>query len=263
MKKITIGLLFVLLLTACQSTSNNSDAVVIKVASHTAPMTDIVNIAKEEIEAGYTIELVLVNDNVQANIALNNKEVDANFFQHTPFMEQYNAANNGTLVSIQPIYDALVGFYSKNYTALDQLPDGATIGIPNDDANRGRALQILNQAGVITLADGVGIQAKQDDIMENPKQVKFLEVELLMLNQAYEEVDLVFNYPTYIAQLGLKPKDNALLLEQSDGTFAISLVAREDNQDSAAIQALKKAMTSDAVKTFLEDQHGDTTVPSF
>lgn len=261
MKKIIFSLLMAALLAGC---SGGNDLTVIKVASHTSPMTDIVELTNEALkEEGYEVELVTVTDNSQANVALNNQEVDANFFQHGPFMEQFNEAYDADLVVVQPVYNALVGFYSKEYTSVSDIPDGSVIAIPNDPTNEGRALAILNYEKLITLDPTVGYEGSESDITANPHNFTFLKVDLLNLNQAYEEAALVFNYPTYIGNIGLKPKTDALLLESSNTHFSISLVAREDNQDSEAIQALKRAITSEKVREFIETNLSDTATPAF
>lgn len=267
-KGLGIVLVVVLsLLAACGSgkSAAKSDHV-IKVASQTSPMTDVVKKAAEVAKKdGWDIQLVEVNDNIQYNELLKNKEVDANFAQHEPYMEQFNEAKGANLVAIQKIYDAKVGFYAKEYQDINALPKGATIALPNDVSNEGRALAILNDAGLITLKKGVGFNGTIEDITDNPHQFKWLSVDLLNLAEAYNEKDvaLVYDYPTYIAKVGLKPSDALLLEKNIDSRFAISLVARKDNQDSAKIKALKKAMTSPEVKEFLEKEHSDTLVPSF
>lgn len=132
--------------------------------------------------------------------------------------------------------------------------------MPSDVSNEGRALAILNDYGVITLKEGVGANGTVKDIVANPKNFEFMSVDLLNLAEAYSEPDvaMVYNYPTYIAKIGLKPSDALFLEKTPDSRFSIQLVAREDNQDSEKIKALKKAVTSDAVKKFLEEQHSDT-----
>lgn len=261
-KKLSIVLLSLGLLSACSGKKEEDN--LIRVASHTEPMTDVVEIAKEEIKKdGYEIELVLVSDNRQPNVALNDKEVDANFFQHLPHMEDFNKSVDGTLVGITPIYDAIVGYYSNSINDIKDLKKGAKVAIPNDDANQARALAILDDHNIIRLKDGVSHSASTDDIVENPLELEFIKVALLSLNQAFEEVDLVYNYPTYIGKLGLTPLEDALLIENSDSFYSISLVAREDNKDSDKIKALKKAMTSEAVREFLTEDHKATLVPSF
>ncbi|GAA1320423.1 MetQ/NlpA family ABC transporter substrate-binding protein [Brachybacterium tyrofermentans] len=247
------------------SGGSGEDAV-IKVASHLPPMTDVVTtaatVAKEE---GYTIELVQVSDNVQYNRLLADGEVDANFAQHKPYMEAFNAENDADLVLLEPIYDAKVGYYSKAYESADEIPEGAKIAIPNDASNEGRALAILHEHGLLTLPEDAGFEGRVGDIVDNPLALEFVQVDLLNLASAYDEdgIAMVYNYPTYISKVGLTPADAILLEEKVDQRFAISLVAREDNQDSEKIQVLRRAMTSDAVRTFLEDEHSETLLPSF
>ena len=264
MKKLisifTSLLALVLVLTACSSKSDTKsekkENVTVKVASHTAPMTDMLEMIKDDLQKeGYNLEIVKVSDNVQANVALNNKEVDANFFQHRPFMEQFNQKNNAHLVAIQPIYNATVSFYSKTLKDIKDLKDGADVAIPSDPTNLARALRLLDHAKVITLKDPNSFTVTEADIKDNPKHLKFTKVSLLNLNEAYNEKDLVFNYPTYISKLGLTPDKNGLALEKADDlTFAISLVAREDNKDDAKVQAVKKALASEKIKDYINKE---------
>lgn len=275
MKKIYIGVLTLLAavtLVACGANGETDDSTassedkVIKVVGQAPPMTDVVKVAAEvAAEDGWDVQLVQVNDNVAYNDMVSSGEADASFAQHKPFMEKYNSEKGTDLVAIQPIYDAKVGFYSKEYTSADDIPEGTKVAIPNDVSNEGRALAILEEQGLIKLKDGVGVNGTIKDVEENPKNFEWLQVDLLNLAEAYSEPDvsLVYNYPTYIAKIGLKPTD-ALFLEQTiDQRFSIQLVAREDNKDSEKIKALQKAMTSDKVREFLENEHSDTLVPSF
>lgn len=244
--------------------SGGGQDTVIKVASHLPPMTDVVKKAGEvAAEEGYTVELVQVSDNVQYNRLVADGEADASFAQHKPFMEKYNQENGANLVHVAPIYDAKVGYYSKDYTSLEEIPQGAKVAIPNDVSNEGRALAILDDHGLITLKEGVGFEGRVGDVEENPKDLEWVQVDLLNLPSAYEEdgVALVYSYPSYIAKVGLTPDDAVVLEENVDQRFSISLVAREDNVDSEKIQVLKDAFTSDEVKEFLEANN--TLVPSF
>ncbi len=261
-KKLSFIILSLFLLTACATKEDQKK--IIKVASHMEPMVDVVKIAAEEIKKeGYEIELVNVSDNIQANAALQEKSIDANFFQHEPFMQDFNESHDANLKAIAGIYDAIVGFYSHSIDRIEDLEKGMTVGIPNDYSNQARALDILDDHGIIRLKEGLDHSASLKDIEENPYELIFHELDLLSLTHAFEDVDLLYNYPTYIAKIGLKPKDDALLIENSDHYYAISLVAREDNQDSEEILALKKAMTSQAVKDFLEKEHHESLIPSF
>ena len=246
--------------------ADSADDTVIKVASHLPPMTDVVTTAADAAaEEGYTIELVQVNDNVQYNRVLADGEVDANFAQHEPYMQDFNEAHDANLVLLDAVYDAKVGYYSKAYDDIEQLPEGAQVAIPNDVTNEGRALAILHEHGLITLPEDAGFEGRIGDIVDNPLDLEFVQVDLLNLPSAYDEdgMALVYNYPSYVSKLGLTPADAILLEETVDQRFTISLVAREDNQDSEKIQVLRRAMTSDAVRTFLEDEHSETLLPAF
>ena len=234
----------VLVLTACSSKTSDKkeekqENKTIKVAAHVPPFTDMLELVKEDLQKeGYTLEIVKVSDNVQANVALANKEIDANFFQHEPFMKQYNEKNKTNLVAVKNIKD---------------LKDGADVAIPSDASNMARALRLLAHGGLITLNDPNSYNVTVKDIKDNPKHLKFTEVGLLNLSDAYAEKDLVFNYPTYIAKLNLTPmKDGLLMEDKADFTYAGVLAAREDNKDDAKIQAVKKALTSQKVKDFLQ-----------
>lgn len=249
-----------------ESAKKEATEKVIKIASQTTPMTDVVEVAAKEAEKdGWKVELVQVNDNIQYNELLKNKEVDANFAQHEPYMKKFNQEKKADLVAIQKIYNAKVGFYSKDYKKIEDIPNGAKVAIPNDVSNEGRALAILAEQGLITLKEGVGFEGTLKDIEKNDKNLEFVSIDLLNLAEAYNEKDvaLVYNYPTYIAKIGLKPADALFLEKTVDERFAISLVAREDNKDSESIKELKKVMTSDAVKNFLEKEHSATLVPAF
>lgn len=273
--KATFTLTLLVLVLALAGCGNNKEAeetpaatstepVKIKVASLIPPMTDILDIVKPILkEAGVDMEVVVLSDNVQPNEALANKEVDANFFQHVPYMEQFNASKDAKLVAVQPVYDAIYGGYSKRYKSIDELPDGATLVMANDPSNIGRSLQMFADAGLITLKEGVGIQATQADITANTRNFKFEEVDLLMLARMLDDADLVAMTPAYASPLGLTPKKDALITEGEDSAFTITLVAREDNKDSEAIQKLAKAISGPEVKKFLEDNYADIALPAF
>lgn len=262
-KKLLLISVSSLLLVGCGP--KKTDPKTIRIASHTAPMTTVIEIAKEILaKDGYTLELVSVSDNTAGNVALHNKEVDANFFQHAPFMESFNQAHKANLVAITPIYDAIVGYYAKDITSIEDIPVGAKVGIPNDLNNQARALVVLEQHGLIALAVKGSETSTVEDVVGNPLKLEFIPVDMLSLSNTYQDVDLLFNYPTYISAIGLTPLEDALMLETSNAYFAISLVAREDNQDSEKIKVLKDAMTSQEVKDFLTNEvNKQTLIPSF
>lgn len=256
-KKIWMGSFVsacVLMLAACGGEETAEENNEITVVAQTTPMTDIVEIAGEAIEEPYTVKLVEVADNIQYNEAVFNDEADASFAQHEPFMEQFNKESDADLVAMSEIYNAIVGFYSPVYDSIDELEDGAEVAIPSDPTNEARALMILDDAGIITLADDVSFEATVDDIEDNPKNLKFTHVDLLNLSASYEDgIPLVFNYPTYIEPIGLTPEDAVLLEDDDNNTFALRVVAREGNEDSEKIEALNKAFTSQEVYDFLDE----------
>lgn len=224
----------------------------LQVVAVQSPMTDVVLAAAEAIEDGYEIELVEVSDYVTANTILNAGDVYANFSQHVPYMETFNAGNDGTLVGVQPVYNFTIAFYSKTRDDITDLATGDTVAIPDDASNRGRALKLLSDEGIITLDPAVDPYASTvEDIVENPLELEFLQVGISLLNAAYEEADLVFQWPSHIAALGLNPRDDGLITELDD-TFALHLVVREQDAATPATEALKAAFRSDAVREIIE-----------
>ncbi|KGE20929.1 MetQ/NlpA family ABC transporter substrate-binding protein [Paenibacillus wynnii] len=236
----------------------------LKVATLIPPMTDIMDIVKPLLkEDGIELEIMVLSDNVQPNEALANKEVDANFFQHVPYMEQFNASKGSDLVAVQPIYNAIYGGYSKRFKNIEELPDGSTLVVANDPSNIGRSLVMFEAAGLIKLKEGVGIQATQADIIENPRKFVIEEVDLLMLARMLDDADLVAMTPAYASPLGLTPKKDALITESEESEFSITLVSRKDNKESAAIKKLAERMSGPEVKKFLEDNYADIAIPAF
>ena len=275
MKKILVLItVFLIILAGCgqdNKTENNENVqnkekeeVTLKVASLIPPMTEILELVKPKLaEESIILDIVVLGDNVQPNSALAAKEVDANFFQHVPYMEQFNSNNNAELVPIVPIYFANYGVYAKEYDSMDKLPEGAVIAIANDISNIDRSLAMLAQHNVITLKEKTGTYYTQADIIENPKNYKFEEVDLLMLARMYDDADAVVMTPAYASPLGLTPKSDALLTEGVENDFAITLVARKDNADWEPIQKLAEAMTSPEVRKFLEENYDETAIPAF
>ncbi|MNM71706.1 D-methionine-binding lipoprotein MetQ precursor [compost metagenome] len=250
--------------TSSQNQNETKKEVTLKVATLIPPMTDILELVKPLLkEDGINLELVVLSDNVQPNDALANKEVDANFFQHVPYMNEYNESKNANLVGVQPVYHAVYGAYSKRYKTMEEVPDGSTIAIANDATNTGRSLVMLEKAGLIKLKEGIGIKATQADIVENPHNYKFEEVDLLMLARMLDDADLVLMTPAYASPLGLTPKKDALLTETTDSAFAITMVAREDNKDSEPIKKLAERLSGPEVKKFLEENYAEIAIPAF
>src|SRR5690625_2135277 len=228
------------------------EVVTLEGAAVQSPMTDVVEAAAEAIEDGYEIDLVEVSDYITANVIVNDGDIDANFSQHVPYMETFNEGNDGTLVGVQPVYNFVIAFYSQTIDDIADLPQGGAVAIADDASNRGRALKLLADEDIITLDAAVDpYESTVDDITENPLNLEFLEVGISVLNQAYEEVDLLFQWPSHIAALGLNPQDDGLITELDDD-FALYLVVREEDADTPATEALKAAFSSDQVREVIE-----------
>ncbi|MNW41539.1 D-methionine-binding lipoprotein MetQ precursor [compost metagenome] len=202
-------------------------------------------------------------DYVQPNVQLYEKELDANYFQHQPYLDEQNAQNGFDLVSVVGVHVEPFGAYSNKYKSTEEIPDGAKVAIPNDPTNGGRALLLLQKQGLIKLKDEAGITATQKDIVENPKNLKIIETDAAMLPRQLAEVDLALINTNYALEAKLNPTKDALFIEDKESPYTNILVARPDNKDSEAIQKLAKALTSDEVRTFINDTYQGALVPVF
>ncbi len=272
MKKLfTILLLSVLLLCSAlsgcgQTTSDDSDKT-IKVGASVTPHAEILAVAKEILaEQGYTLEIVEYTDYVLPNTATESGELDANYFQHQPYLTNFNAENGTHLVSVVAVHYEPFGIYAGKTSSLDDLKDGATVAVPNDSTNEARALLLLQDAGLITLKDGVGMGAKITDIASNPKNLQISEIAAAQLPRSLADVDIAVINGNYALEGGLKVKD-ALLTEKADSeaaqTYANILVVKEGNENLPKIKALAEALTSQKVKDFINSTYDDAVLPIF
>ena len=255
---LALASLAMLALAGCSGTSDSSssaaaDDQVLKVAATTTPMPEVVLAAADAIEAPYTIELIEVADYVQPNSMLENGELTANFVQHPPFMEEFNRGNGASLTAIEPVYLTVVGMYSSKWESFADVPEGGKIVIPQDPSNAARALQMVASEGLIEFDPAVDEwEVTVKDIVKNPKNLTFTEIDIMQLVAAYPEADAVFLHGTFARQLDLTPEDDAIAIEQ-DPQFAVSLVARDDNADSPEVAALAKAFHSEEVRAVLKE----------
>ncbi|MNW50589.1 D-methionine-binding lipoprotein MetQ precursor [compost metagenome] len=234
------------------------------VVGATVPHADILKfIAPKLKEEGVELEVKEFTDYVQPNVQVYEKQLDANYFQHQPYLDDQNKQNKFDLVSVVGVHVEPFGAYSKKYTSVDEIPDGAKVAIPNDATNGGRALLLLEKQGLIKLKEDAGIDATKVDIAENPKNLNFIEVDAAMLPRQLEEVDLALINTNYALEADLNPTKDALFIEDKDSPYTNILVARPDNKDSEAIQKLAKALTSDDVRKFIEDTYQGALVPVF
>ncbi|MFC5651673.1 MetQ/NlpA family ABC transporter substrate-binding protein [Paenibacillus solisilvae] len=288
MKKLSLIVLAVLLavvVSACGSKKNNTSndttpagntaandskanegtqEVTLKVGATPVPHAEILKAIQPLLkEKGINLEIVEFNDYVQPNTQLYEKELDANFFQHTPYLEQFNKDKGYDLVNVAGVHIEPFGAYSKKIKKIDELKSGAKVVIPNDPSNGGRALALLAANKLITLKDGVGVAGTVADITENPKKLEITEVEAATLPRVLDEVDLALINTNYALEAGLVPTKDALFIEGADSPYVNILVARPDNKDSEAIQTLAKMLRSPEVKKFIEDKYKGAIVPAF
>ena len=240
----------------------------IKVAASPVPHAEILGVAKELLaEQGITLEVIEYTDYVQPNLVTENGEVDANYFQHTPYLDSFNEENGTHLVSVGAIHYEPFGLFAGKTASLDELADGAQIAVPNDTTNEARALQLLAAQGIITLKDGAGLTATKNDISENPHNVDIVEMEAAQLPRTLADVDFAVINGNYAAEAGLNAATDALAVEDASSeaaqTFANILVVKEGNENEPAIQALLAALQSDAVKAFIEENYQGAVVAIF
>ena len=246
---------------------NTADSKVITVGATPAPHAEILEVAKEVLaEQGYTLDIVEFDDYIMPNDAVEEGELDANYFQHITYMNQFNADNGYHLVSVGSIHYEPFGIYAGKTASLEELADGAQVAIPNDATNGGRALLLLEQEGLITLKEGAGITATVNDIVDNPKNLEIVELEARLLPDSLKDVDLAVINGNYAIDAGLKIAD-ALAIESAEGeaatAYANVLTVKEGNEESEGVQALLAALESDEVKTFIEETYDGAVVPLF
>ncbi|MCP1306814.1 MetQ/NlpA family ABC transporter substrate-binding protein [Paenibacillus tyrfis] len=238
--------------------------VTLKVGATAAPHAEILNSVKAKLkEQGVNLEVKEFTDYVQPNVQVFEKQLDANFFQHTPYLEQFNKDKNMNLVTVTGVHIEPFGGYSQKIKKIDELKDGATVAIPSDPSNGGRALALLEKNNLIKLKEGVGVKGTVRDVVENKKNLKFKELEAAMLPRTLGEVDLALINTNYALEAKLVPTKDALFIESNDSPYVNILVSRPDNKDSEAMQKLAKALTSEDVKKFIEEKYKGAVVPAF
>ena len=239
----------------------------IKVGATPAPHAEILEVAKGILaEQGITLEIVEFNDYIQPNLAVESGELDANYFQHITYMNEFNVSDGTHLVSAAEIHYEPFGLYAGKTASIDALADGAQIAVPNDTTNEARALLLLQQEGLITLKEGAGITATKSDIAENPKNLDIVELEASQLPVRLGDVDMAVIKGNYAIDAGLKVSD-ALAVESADGEAAQAyvnvLAVKEGRENDPAIQALVEALKSDEVKTFMDETYEGAVIPMF
>ena len=253
--------------TAEETTASSGELQKIVVGASPAPHAEILKAANDVLkEKGYELEIKEYVDYIQPNLALESGDLDANYFQHLPYLESFNKENGTNLVSAGAIHYEPFGVYAGKTTSLDELQDGATIAVPNDTTNEARALLLLEAQGLIKLKEDAGLTATKNDIVENPKNLQLYEVEAAQLPRVIGDVDVAVINGNYAIEAGYKVSD-ALAVEASDSlaatTYGNIVAVRAGEENDPAIQALIEALTSDEVKAFIESTYDGAVVPLF
>lgn len=266
MKKIiaiALTLLFALSLTAC-----GKKAETLKVGASVTPHAEILKVAKDELaKEGITLEIVEFTDYVLPNTSLESGDLDANYSQHKPYLDTFNAEHGTNLVSVAAIHYEPFGIYAGKTASIEALQDGATISVPNDGSNEARALLVLEAQGLIKLKEGVGTTATVLDIAENPKNLNIIEMEAAQLAISLQDVDLAVINGNYALQAGLNAATDALATEDANSAaaqeYANILAVKAGNESDPRIAKLIAALESDAVRDYINNTYKGAVVPIF
>ena len=241
--------------------AENQETVTLKVGASPTPHAEILQQCVPILaEQGIDLQIHEYSDYVVPNTAVEDGEEDANYFQHIPYLDDFNTTRGTHLVSVTGVHIEPMGIYAGKSASLDELPDGATVAVPNDATNEGRALLLLEKQGLIKLADDSNLSSTPKDIVENPKNLTFTEVEAATVPSIVSEVDIAVINSNYAMGAGFNPVEDALALEASDSPYVNVLVCKEGNENNEAIQALAEALHSDTVKNFITENYGGAVV---
>lgn len=253
-----------LMLAACSRQPAPSAGDTLTVAATAVPHAEVLEFIKPKLAAeGLKIDIKVFNDYVQPNIQVAEKRLDVNYFQTLPYLETFNADKGTSLIPVVGVHIEPLGAYSRKFKAIADLPAGATVAIPNEGSNEGRALLLLARNGVITLGDPNKALSTLKDITANPKNLKFKELEGATLPRVLDQVDLAVINTNYALDAKLDPAKDALLIEDRNSPYVNYLVGRPDNKDDPRVQKLAKALTSPEVKAFMEQKYAGAVVPAF
>ncbi|MCR4782537.1 MAG: MetQ/NlpA family ABC transporter substrate-binding protein [Lachnospiraceae bacterium] len=270
MKKTFSKLLALLLVagtvfTGCGQKKSEKDIVI---GASPSPHAEILEQAKEELEKdGWKVTIKEYSDYIQPNVALAAGDLDANYFQHKPYLDSYNEENKTDLVSAGVVHYEPFGIFPGKTKKLSDLKDGAMVGVPNDTTNEARALNLLEANGLIKLKKGAGLKATVKDIVENPKNLEIKELEAAQIPKSLQDLDIAVVNGNYAIEADLSPKKDALALEDQESlgakTYGNVIAVQKDQKSSAKTKAIMKALKSDKVKRFIEEKYDGAVVPLF
>lgn len=242
----------------------SAHAETLTVAATPVPHAEILEFVKPALaKEGVDLKVKVFTDYIQPNVQVAEKRLDANFFQHQPYLDEFNKAKGTDLVAVTGVHLEPLGAYSSKLKKIEELPGGANVVIPNDATNGGRALMLLAKAGVITLKDPTNILSTLKDIATNPKDLKFRELEAATIPRVLTQVDLALINTNYALEAKLDPSKDALVIEGNDSPYVNILVSRPDNKDSDAMKKLAAALHSPEVKKFITEKYKGAVLPAF
>ena len=241
-----------------------AETTVLNVAASATPHAEILEVCVPILaEQGIDLQVHVYGDYVVPNTAVEEGAEDANYFQHVPYLDNFNAENGTHLVSVAGVHIEPMGIYAGKTTSLDALADGASVAVPNDVTNEARALLLLEAQGLIKLSDDAGLDATPNDIVENPKNLTFKELEAAMIPNAVDEVDLSVINVNYALEAGFNPTEDALAIEDANSPYVNIVAVKEGNENNPAVLALVDALHSDAVRDFIQEKYAGAVVPAF
>jgi len=257
-----------LLLAGCGGTSTDkaadSNTKTVKIGATAVPHGELLSNVKEQLKKeGINLEIVEFTDYVKPNMALNDKELDANFFQHKPYLDKYNAEHKTELVSIGNVHVEPMAVYSKSLKDIKTVANGAKVAVPNDPSNGARALLILHKAGLITLNDPKNILSTVADIKENPHNLQFVELEAPQLPRSLDDVAFAVINTNYAMEANLNPVKDSLLIEDKDSPYANIVAVRKGDENKPELQKVLKALQSAETKKFIEEKYKGAILPAF
>ena len=241
-----------------------AQAAKLSVAATPVPHAELLEFVKPDLaKEGVDLDIKVFTDYVQPNLQVSDKQIDANFFQHQPYLDSFNKEHDTKLVPVGLVHVEPFGAYSQKIKDIKDLKDGAQVAIPNDPSNGARALLLLQKQGLIKLKDPSNILATARDVSENPRHLKFRELEAATLPRVLPDVDVALINTNYALEAGLNPVKDALFIEDKDSPYANIVVARADRKDDPAIRKLVDALHTPKVRDYILEHYKGAIVPAF
>ncbi len=263
-RRLLLAALATLVLAGCGKSDRAADPHVLTVAATAVPHAEILEFVKPTLaKEGLKLDVRVFNDYVQPNVQVSEGRIDVNYFETGPYLEEFNKAKGTHLVPLAGIHIEPFGAYSRKWKKIGDLPNGATVAIPNEPSNSGRALQLLAHSGLISLKDPKSMTATPKDVVQNPKNLKFREIEAATLPRVLGEVDMAMINTNYALDAGLNPTRDALLIEDKNSPYVNFVVGTEKARTDPRVVKLIAALRSPEVKAFIERKYSGAVVPAF